>query len=239
MFCYGSGVIDGPRSVPSLVPSLGILGSRRRRSYRPGKEVVGQKLCPVCGVSVQKLERHLNKVHNGLKKTDPSLGAAAISTRRRKQLAVPVLPQTNPSATSAQLTNNAECETHCSPQKPGLARPKPQSEITTAAAVMRDSSNSLDGFTVCSECGVSLLKKHVQRHFKKAHTKRRRTPHAQASGLPKARRTAASTEGLKNEVLQAQLNRAMDATKDYAHSFREHGRYGSHPSHDDYDEGTP
>lgn len=32
----------------------------------------------------------------------------------------------------------------------------------------------------------------------------------------------------------------MDYTKSYAHVFREHGRFGSHPSHDDFgDESTP
>lgn len=28
----------------------------------------------------------------------------------------------------------------------------------------------------------------------------------------------------------------MDATRSYAHSFREHGHYGSHPAHDDFDD---
>lgn len=28
----------------------------------------------------------------------------------------------------------------------------------------------------------------------------------------------------------------LDSTKGYAHAFREHGQYGSHPVHDDYDE---
>jgi hypothetical protein len=32
----------------------------------------------------------------------------------------------------------------------------------------------------------------------------------------------------------------VDATKDYAHSFRDHGQFGSHPSHDGFDdESTP
>lgn len=40
-----------------------------------------------------------------------------------------------------------------------------------------------------------------------------------------------------NPILQEQLNRALDATKSYGHAYREGGSYGSHPSHDDYDEG--
>jgi hypothetical protein len=52
--------------------------------------------------------------------------------------------------------------------------------------------------------------------------------------------TTVPAHELTNEVLQQRLARAMDATKDYAHNFRERGRYGSHPSHDNYDdEGRP
>jgi hypothetical protein len=33
---------------------------------------------------------------------------------------------------------------------------------------------------------------------------------------------------------QDRLERAHDATRDFAHSFRDNGRFGSHPSHDGY-----
>lgn len=35
---------------------------------------------------------------------------------------------------------------------------------------------------------------------------------------------------------ETQASRKIDATKDYAHAFRESGRYGSHPSHDRFDD---
>jgi hypothetical protein len=51
---------------------------------------------------------------------------------------------------------------------------------------------------------------------------------------------ATAPKKLRNEVLQQRLERALDATKEFAHNFREKGRYGSHPSHDNYDdEGNP
>jgi hypothetical protein len=53
---------------------------------------------------------------------------------------------------------------------------------------------------------------------------------------PEPRMTAEPPHQLENEVFQERLSRTMDATKDYAHNFREKGRYGSHPSHDNYDD---
>jgi hypothetical protein len=45
---------------------------------------------------------------------------------------------------------------------------------------------------------------------------------------------------LRNEVSQERLSRALDATKEYAHNFQDGGRFGSHPSHDRFDdEGMP
>jgi hypothetical protein len=59
--------------------------------------------------------------------------------------------------------------------------------------------------------------------------------------LQKSRKpTAVRPEKLQNDVLQQKLSRVLDATKNFAHNFREQGRYGSHPSHDDFsDEGNP
>jgi hypothetical protein len=37
-------------------------------------------------------------------------------------------------------------------------------------------------------------------------------------------------------VEQARFERRLDATRDYATFSRESGRFGSHPSHDDYDD---
>ena len=31
-------------------------------------------------------------------------------------------------------------------------------------------------------------------------------------------------------------DRQMDATRDYTHAYREQGRFGSHPSHDSFDD---
>lgn len=65
---------------------------------------------------------------------------------------------------------------------------------------------------------------------------------AAASGpareAPRPNVIAVPPHELKNEILQQKLARALDASKDFAHNFREEGRYGSHPVHDDYDDGS-
>lgn len=85
------------------------------------------------------------------------------------------------------------------------------------------------------------MRKHLTRHNKKVHSASNPRPTSTDTvGRPRARNTAVSDDALHNEVLQSRIARKMDATKDYAHTYREQGRFGSHPSHDDYDdEGRP
>jgi phage FluMu protein Com len=46
------------------------------------------------------------------------------------------------------------------------------------------------------------------------------------------------TRDVKREKVYDQVSGRdrIDATKDYAHNFREDGRFGSHPSHDGFDD---
>lgn len=156
MFCQGTGVIDGTRQVPSGVPSWLRPSGRKASVKRTGgaRQELLAVACPVCGVSVGRLERHLKQVHDGQNTVTPSEASARAATA-------------------------------------GMA----------PAQLFR--------------------------------------PNVRGSHHPEPGRTAAPPDQLRNEPLQEKRNRSMDATKDYAHSFREHGRYGSHPAHDDYDEGAP
>jgi hypothetical protein len=203
MFCYGSGVIDGAREVPSLVPRSGISGSAGKKS-RP------LSACPVCGVPVRRLERHLNKCHNGQSNVPPP-----VATSVRTISAVPTVPS---------------------------VRPVLKSPGAMCAVVVRHSDNPRQGLTRCSHCGARLLEKNLERHLNRVHRVMKTTVRSSPlydSDRPESRKTVVPPDQLKNEMLQERLNRAMDATRGYAHSFREHGRFGSHPSHDDYDEGNP
>jgi predicted RNA-binding Zn-ribbon protein involved in translation (DUF1610 family)/uncharacterized C2H2 Zn-finger protein len=128
-------------------------------------------------------------------------------------------------------------------QKGRKRKKRTAANLTQPASTILKSqaTNTPTGFTRCPECGVPVLAKNLLRHSKKAHSQNRPTAALhETSGRSEARMTTAPSHELANEVLQQRLNRSMDATKDFAHSFREQGRYGSHPSHDNYDdEGRP
>lgn len=52
--------------------------------------------------------------------------------------------------------------------------------------------------------------------------------------------TSAKDPTRQDTILIAPRDKNLDATKLYAHAYREHGRWGSHPPHDGYgDESTP
>jgi hypothetical protein len=138
MFCYGSGVIDGAREVPSLVPRSGIGGS-------PGKKSRPLKACPVCGVRVRRLERHLNKSHNGQSMATPPPEASATTIRM-----VPSVSSTRPVLKSPRVPPRT-------------------------AVVKRHSDTPQAGLTVCSQCGARLLEKHLQRHFDRVHRAMKQT----------------------------------------------------------------
>jgi hypothetical protein len=115
-------------------------------------------------------------------------------------------------------------------------------------------------FTVsCVTCGALLLNEgRLNRHYKRCHMGPRARRAAAKGAWGKAekrtgvesrnaglsnRRTqaiAARLDGWKEQVSERNLrdDPKLDCTRPYAHSYRENGRFGSHPSHDDFgDEG--
>jgi hypothetical protein len=171
MFCFGTGIIVGPKSIPSCTGAPGSL--QRNRAY--GRRSRPLRPCPICGALVGRLQRHLNKAHG--KHDKPA-------------------PEANP--------------------------------LSVAGSANRSTR--------------SLQDKVKPRRQKRQQTKPHAGPVAspQQPSRPEANPTAVRPEKLQNDVLQQKLSRALDATKNFAHNFREQGRYGSHPSHDDFsDEGNP
>jgi hypothetical protein len=113
-----------------------------------------------------------------------------------------------------------------------------------------------DKRVVCPKCGQSVKAARLAGHLRKPHpagkkneqVKLKRTP---ASGTQRQAqdrrfrttplqpvgaggRAARGADDLRYESPQAV--RAMDHTRGYAHAFRESGRFGSHPSHDGFDD---
>lgn len=104
---------------------------------------------------------------------------------------------------------------------------------------------------VCPKCGVQVNEKNLSRHLQNVHyfdtasNTSKQKPRARKGGkqseskkktasTPQRRQTPSWMEGQHDD------GRKMDVTRPYAHARREHGRFGSHPSHDDYgDESNP
>ena len=107
------------------------------------------------------------------------------------------------------------------------------------------------GFVRCPKCHNKIKTLRLAWHLQNVDHSKQGQPSAPAlktidpvrgdnSGArrPKVNPTAVRQEDLTNEVRQSQISRSTDASRDFAHAFRERGKYGSYPSHDDYgDEG--
>jgi hypothetical protein len=82
--------------------------------------------------------------------------------------------------------------------------------------------------TPCPVCKVSVKAVHLKRHVAKVH--RQRPAHSPTHP------PSAKDPNRKDTTLVAARDKNLDATKPYAHPYREQGRYGSHPSHDGFDD---
>lgn len=82
-------------------------------------------------------------------------------------------------------------------------------------------------FEVCPFCKVKLKASRFEKHLRKVHGKR---------VSRSATATSAKDPTRENTTLVAPRDKNLDATKPYAHAYREQGKFGSHPSHDGFDD---
>jgi hypothetical protein len=97
----------------------------------------------------------------------------------------------------------------------------------------------------CQECGCQVSARRLTKHIRKVHrggAKSQRRYLARATA-PASNRTqeigkADRLDRWKDDLQagQSPFQPNLDATKLYAHAYRENGRYGSHPSHDGFDD---
>lgn len=99
------------------------------------------------------------------------------------------------------------------------------------------SSGSKLVFNICPECKARVRGDRLNRHLKKVHKSRA----VGARAVPKANIAESAKDVLRETTtFAAPSDKNLDATKLYAHSYRERGRFGSHPSHDGFgDESGP
>jgi hypothetical protein len=195
-WCSGSGYIREGQGAPrGWVATSSRLG-RASRSARPRKN------CPVCGVLVGRLQRHLNRVHN---------------------------PSTAPAA-----QQNAPIEA-----------PPAQAQRTTEAVPARPTLNRTS-MKSCPLCNAQIREDRFQSHVsRRCPFRSRKALGPVAAATAKINKTlhragSPSTESLRyKEGAEIELpawSNNLDATKNIGYPARESGRYGSHPSHDAFDD---
>lgn len=84
--------------------------------------------------------------------------------------------------------------------------------------------------STCPFCGQRILTGRLMKHLKKVRRSRR------PSLLPVDHQISGNTEASFASLKNEQQERLLDSTKNYGFPCRENGRYGSHPSHDGFDD---
>lgn len=92
-------------------------------------------------------------------------------------------------------------------------------------------SDSRTEYTHCPVCSDRVKPQNLERHLRKVHH-RRSKKHLSVPGLV----PSDVDVNRRSTTLIAPRDKNLDATKLYAQSYREHGRFGSHPSHDGFDD---
>ena len=178
--------------------------------------------CPQCGVPVIKLSKHLRKAHSF-----PWPLAVSVSKHLRKAQAAPT--QTPPVVVVKKKLSPHRRKAH---PAPGLVKP-PKSKLNLKPP---QSESSLVG---CPQCGCPVKKSRLPSHLARVHRDLPKTSHRRQQPASVSVASPTSNEFSRSNVIETN-ERQMDYTRPYAHAYREHGRFGSHPSHDDFgDESKP
>jgi hypothetical protein len=107
---------------------------------------------------------------------------------------------------------------------------KPAPVREQQARVIRPTGSKLV-LEFCPVCRARVRTDRLDRHLRKVHRSR------PLSGAAKPNVSPSATDVLRDSTtLAAPRDKNLDATKLYAHSYREHGRFRSHPSHDGFDD---
>jgi uncharacterized C2H2 Zn-finger protein len=257
-YCAGRGYVDAGQGLPASIgqKKLNIFGSDgKRRELRPNLP------CPICGIPVTKLKRHIRKQHGGIQQGSLSSSAGEFkqpeNTTRENVQDRPVSPNLSrrpaspfdakpPAASATQLGDYLRA------MGVGVTCPRCLilfddtsalgEHLGSNCSAAPSTVNSRLALTRCPDCGIlikhSCLKKHLES-----------TCPARLSGRPGNKVVATSVKPighLRNPVAKkpspgaswGEVNSrdTLDHTKGYAHPCRESGKYGSHSMHDGFDD---
>jgi hypothetical protein len=183
------------------------------------------QLCPKCGVNVRtdRIGKHLTKAHKSAV-VRPSIERAHSSVQVVLGGLAKKMQEAKTSVSG--LTRALISKVYRSPS------PAAQ-QIGSSVQSRSESKNSVYSYEVCSVCKAKVRVTRIEEHMARVHMRRVGRSHAAV--------VRSSKDPLRQSTsVVAPLDKNLDATKLYAHPCREHGRYGSHPSHDGFDdESTP
>lgn len=228
-------------------PPARAIGVRtKRKSVRPAANLIR---CPEgCGafLNPRNVKRHLSKVHgegfplDRMKIRVPQPPLPADETEHKHESC----PVCDASVRTDQLPAHI-AKAHKHPPENSLI-PRllhaPTSNIYSGARLPRSaapgSANSPVRekiYKICPVCDARVGSKKFQKHMERVHKKRQ---HMGSRSTRAKKVIVQSAKDMQRETtsLVAPRDRNLDATKLYAHSYRERGRFGSHPSHDGFDD---
>ncbi len=213
-WCFGSGYIREGQRAPRWVGDSSSLRTRGRLGRSRPREP-----CPICNALVTRLQKHINKTHNS-------------STGQGRQQ-------------DASLQGPPAQE-----QQIGTAPPvSPQPRINS---VRQEPTVNGHAMTNCSLCNARVREDRLQRHLSSrcpSRPARARNPRSRSGSLveaankikEKSDRAGSQQVGSLRykegaEIEPPAWSNNLDATKNIGYPVRESGRYGSHPSHDAFDD---
>ena len=157
---------------------------------------------------------------------------------RLNQMRATIFGQRVPSPTPAAPTVGrlVRCPKGCGAQLSAQEVDRHIQQVHTSVPVRQQQTRTVlpsglkSEYRFCPVCKVRVRGDRLNRHLRKVHQKRsQRTaaPHISPSASDVLR---------ESTTFAAPRDKNLDATNLYAHSYREHGRFGSHPSHDGFDD---
>jgi len=255
-YCAGRGYVEAGKGLPASIgrQKLSISGGWGRRRAKPTLP------CPICGCLVIKLQKHLNRKHAGARQGSPISSAEtqlAISSTTvnpgpsPKPLERPALPiNANMGPTSV-----SHLTTELKPVRSGGVRCPRCLALFDGREALRthlhrncsEASLKIEGRVVLTRLSrvwefreaeppsKHLASKCPSRLVSKAETDRSATT-ATPTLSWHARNPVAKKPSSEATWAEVNSRDKLDHTKNYAHPYRESGKYGSHSMHDGFDD---
>jgi uncharacterized C2H2 Zn-finger protein len=201
--------------------------------------------CPFCQAYVKqtRLKKHVQKVH-GAKDSAESKALPQLTRQLSKGPRLVICPECGVSVARTNLQKHRQKVHNATAARPISVEKVPQREVVIGKRTM----------VQCRLCGASVRKDRLHGHMRKVHG----SPGYEEQAAPLAQKTPPQPKGTRHggakrqrgtvpsrvsdsdrlqlEALKQSMDEPRDGSKHWGHMRREHGRFGSHPIFDDYDD---